>query len=139
MSEGVRKAAGTDYVLVGAVLCGLGVALGAFGAHGLKTVLSADSLQTFETAVRYQMLHSLAVVLVGLLVSTWGESPGLRRTGSFFLVGIGLFSGSLYLLLATGMTWLGAVTPLGGVALILGWFSLANAAFRRRRLLRTEE
>ncbi|MFT7550868.1 MAG: uncharacterized membrane protein YgdD (TMEM256/DUF423 family) [Rhodothermales bacterium] len=137
MPEGLRKAAGTDYVLAGAVLAGVGVALGAFGAHGLKTVLSTQGLQTFETAVRYQMLHSLALVLVGILVSTWGESPGMRRAGSFFLVGVGLFSGSLYLLLATGMTWLGAVTPFGGVALILGWFSLAAAAVRRRRLLQT--
>lgn len=113
---------------VGAVLAGVGVIFGAFGAHALETRLTAERLATFETAVRYQMLHALAILAAALL---GGERMALA--GLLFLVGIALFSGSLYLLVLTGVRWLGAVTPLGGVAFIVGWGVLALAGLRTLR------
>jgi uncharacterized membrane protein YgdD (TMEM256/DUF423 family) len=113
---------------VGAVLAGIGVAFGAFGAHALEARLTAERLQTFETAVRYQMLHALAILAAALL---GGERASLA--GLLFVAGIALFSGSLYLLVLTGVRWLGAITPLGGVAFIAGWGVLAVAGFRALR------
>ena len=113
---------------VGAVLAGLGVAFGAFGAHALEARLTAERLATFETAVRYQLLHALAILAAALL---GGERAPLA--GLLFVVGIALFSGSLYLLVLTGVRWLGAITPLGGVAFIAGWGVLALAGFRTLR------
>ena len=113
---------------VGAVLAGIGVTLGAFGAHALEARLTAERLATFETAVRYQMLHALAILAAALL---GGERAVLA--GLLFLVGIALFSGSLYLLVLTGVRWLGAITPLGGVAFIAGWGILALAGLRALR------
>lgn len=113
---------------VGAVLAGIGVTLGAFGAHALEARLTAERLATFETAVRYQMLHALAILAAALL---GGERAVLA--GLLFVVGIALFSGSLYLLVLTGVRWLGAITPLGGVAFIAGWGVLALAGLRALR------
>ncbi|MFO1078677.1 MAG: DUF423 domain-containing protein [Planctomycetota bacterium] len=112
----------TTSLRVGAILGGLAVGLGAFAAHGLKNHLDAAALQTFETGVRYQMYHALALVLcsaVGL---------GGRRTGAAavaFALGIALFSGSLYGLALDGPRWLGPVTPFGGGAFLVGWILLA--------------
>lgn len=109
-----------------AVLGALGVALGAFGAHGLRDVVDDPRyLTTWETAARYQMLHVLALGLVAL------HPARPRVAGWLFVVGIGVFSGSLYLLVLTGARWLGAITPLGGVALIAGWIALGFAGRRR--------
>ena len=107
----------------------LGVALGAFGAHGLKGSLSADMLANFETGVRYQMYHALALLVVAWAVTRW---PGglTNAAGWLFVVGIVIFSGSLYLLSVTGLRWLGAITPIGGIALIAGWACLILAALR---------
>ena len=107
-----------------------GVALGAFGAHGLKKILAADMLAIFETGCRYQMLHALALFGVAVLVAT---RPGraARAAGWFFTAGIVLFSGSLYLLAGLGWRWLGPVTPLGGLGFIGGWIALFAAAGRR--------
>ena len=120
-----------------AIFGGLGVALGAFGAHALKERLSATDLVVFETAVRYQFIHALA--LMGCdMVASWssgsGSSPSTasRVAGWCFVVGIVLFSGSLYALVATGVRKLGAVTPLGGVAFIAGWVALGIAAWQTR-------
>lgn len=100
---------------LGAGLALLGVALGAFGAHALGDILTPERLETFETAVRYQMYHALALVALGALPKTaWRAAP-------FFLWGSVVFSGSLYLLIATGIGFLGAVTPIGGVLQIIGW------------------
>jgi uncharacterized membrane protein YgdD (TMEM256/DUF423 family) len=107
----------------GAILGLLAVALGAFGAHALEGRLTAEELATFETAVRYQMYHALALVAVAGLMKR--RSPGTELAGGAFLVGILLFSGSLYLLVLTGESWLGAVTPLGGLAYLAGWLALA--------------
>ena len=99
------------------------MAAGAFGAHALRERLSPADLATFETAARYQMYHALALLAVGWLVERGHPRAGLA--GKLFLAGILLFSGSLYALTLGGLPWMGAVTPLGGVAMIAGWLALA--------------
>ena len=113
-----------------AALSGLiAVAAGAFGAHALDARLTADRLAIFETAARYQMYHALALVLIGLLAL--GRPHGaLPVAGGAMVAGTVLFSGSLYVLALTDMKWLGAVTPLGGLAFMVGWGLLAFAAFK---------
>ena len=111
---------------LGAILAGLAVGLGAFAAHGLKDVLEPSALQTFETGVRYQMYHALALLLCAAL----GERRRCGGAALCFLLGIVLFSGSLYWLATGGPRWLGPVTPLGGLAFLVGWLWLALA--RRR-------
>lgn len=118
------------WIFVGAVLGGLGVAAGAFGAHGLEGRLSADHLATFEVAVRYQMYHSLALVLVGLLALSQ-KLRGLSVAGGCFVAGTLLFSGMLYLYLLTGVKTFALIVPIGGVLFVVGWFALAVAALRR--------
>ena len=108
------------------------MALGAFAAHGLKTTLAPEMLSAFETGVRYQMYHAFA-----LFAAAWGFSRWQARTfalaGWLFVAGIIVFSGSLYLMALTGTRWLGAVTPLGGLAFLAGWLCLAwSAAFKMR-------
>jgi uncharacterized membrane protein YgdD (TMEM256/DUF423 family) len=116
------------FFFLGSVLGGLGVALGAFGAHGLKRRLSPERLETFESGVRYQVYHALALLAAGLLAE-WLPGSGLASAaGWLFLGGVILFSGSLYLLVFTGQRRWGAVAPLGGLALIAGWACLALAA-----------
>ena len=100
------------------------VATGAFGAHGLRARLSPDLLAVFETAARYQMYHALALLAVGWAVTRW-PGPWPVRAGWLFAVGTLLFSGSLYALALTGVTTWGAVTPIGGLALLIGWACLA--------------
>jgi len=107
--------------LVGAGVLGLvGVAAGAFGAHALRSRLDPTQLAIFETAVRYQMYHALGLGGVGLLVGRYSAQQ-LVLTGWLFIIGTVIFSGSLYLLTLTGVRWWGAVTPFGGVALLVGW------------------
>lgn len=115
---------------LGALFGALGVALGAFGAHALRATLSTQDLATFETGVRYQMYHALALLAVAWAVGRWPALTGPVTAGWAFVVGILVFSGSLYVLVLTGQRWLGAVTPLGGVAFILGWALLAWTALR---------
>lgn len=117
---------------LGAALGALGVALGAFGAHALRERLSPADLAIFETGVRYQMYH--AVALLGL--SAWADrnpAPKLGWAARCFGLGVAIFSGSLYLLVVTQQRWLGAVTPLGGVALIAGWVLVALASIDQAR------
>lgn len=118
------------FFLLGALSGGMSVALGAFGAHGLKARLAADLLATFETGVRYQMYHALALLAVAWAVARWPGSSWPVAAGWLFIVGTVLFSFSLYLLSLTGARWLGAITPLGGVAFVAGWLCLALAAWR---------
>jgi uncharacterized membrane protein YgdD (TMEM256/DUF423 family) len=108
------------FLLLGIFFAGLAVAAGAFGAHSLKAILTPKMLDVFETAVRYQMYHALALVIVGWVASSF---PGLwfRLTGWSFVAGILLFSGSLYALTLTGTRGYDAITPLGGLAFLLGW------------------
>jgi uncharacterized membrane protein YgdD (TMEM256/DUF423 family) len=118
---------GRTFILAAAVSGLVGVALGAFGAHGLRNRLTPDMLAVFETGVRYQMYHALALLGVGLLMDRLNGWP-LTAAGWLFIGGIALFSGSLYLLALTGVTSLGAITPLGGLAFLAGWVCLAIAA-----------
>lgn len=111
---------------IAAILGALGVILGAFGAHALRSHLEARDLEIFETAVRYQMYHAFA-----LIGAAWMLSRNLPYAGYAawaFVIGVTIFSGSLYLMVATGHRWLGAITPIGGLALIAGWCLLALAA-----------
>lgn len=121
-----------SFFVAGAVLAGLAVAAGAFGAHALAGRLTPERLQTFETAARYQMYHALALLVAAWAAGAWA-SPAATWAGYSFLAGIVLFSGSLYLLVLTGTSWLGAVTPLGGVAFLTGWGLLAWAAWQAGR------
>lgn len=116
------------FLLVGAVAAFLGVTLGAFGAHGLRGRISPEMLSVFQTGVQYHMYHALALILVSVMM---GRMSGwlIQTAGWAFVAGILLFSGSLYVLAITGITVLGAVTPLGGVAFLIGWACLAFAAF----------
>jgi len=109
---------------VGTILAGIGVALGAFGAHALKARMSPELLGTFETGVRYQMYHALGLLALAWAISRWPERR-LMPAAWLLFGGTALFSGSLYLLVLTGMRWFGAITPLGGVALIAGWSWIA--------------
>jgi uncharacterized membrane protein YgdD (TMEM256/DUF423 family) len=115
----------------GAIAAGVAVALGAFGAHGLKSRVGTEDLAIFETGVRYHLIHALALLAVAWAVDRW---PGAlaNTAGWAFLAGIAVFSGSLYLLVLTGNRWLGAVTPIGGLSFLLGWLALAVAALRAR-------
>jgi len=109
------------------------VALGAFGAHALRDILSSDMLTVWQTGVQYQGVHSLAILLIGLLSSQWPDARGIRPAGWLMLLGILLFSGSLYLMATTGIRGLGIITPFGGVAFLAGWATLAYAIYRLPR------
>ena len=115
---------------IGALSAALAVALGAFGAHGLRSRVEPELLAAFETGVRYHMYHALALFAVAFSASQWPHSGLAAIAGWLFVAGTILFSGSLYLLTITGIRWLGAITPVGGVALIAGWVLLAFAAWR---------
>jgi uncharacterized membrane protein YgdD (TMEM256/DUF423 family) len=112
---------------LGAALALVAVALGAFGAHGLRARVTPSDLDVFETAARYHMYHSLALFVVAWATTRW---PGAQSAGWFFVAGIVVFSGSLYVLVLTGQRWLGAVTPLGGLAFLIGWALLAWHIFK---------
>lgn len=116
------------FVFVGALMGLVGVMLGAFGAHALRGRLSPEMLAIFETGVRYQMYHALALLFTAVAITRFGGKAALVA-GWSFTTGILLFSGSLYALALTGVTTLGAVTPLGGVAFLVGWVALLVAAF----------
>ncbi len=114
----------------GCLLAGLGVAAGAFGAHSLEGRLPADALAIFDTAARYQLLHALGLILLGLAAARWPDA-GWRSPALLMLCGVTVFSGTLYALALSGIGWLGAVTPLGGAALIAAWIWAAWAALTR--------
>ncbi|HLO86910.1 MAG TPA: DUF423 domain-containing protein [Nostocaceae cyanobacterium] len=117
------------FLSVAAILGGLSVAAGAFGAHALKEKISERALEIFETGARYQMYHALALILVAILLGRLESPPStLLASGWLFIVGTALFSGSLYALSLTGVKSLGAVAPLGGLTFMLGWGALAVAA-----------
>lgn len=118
----------TPTARLAAVLGGLAVALGAFAAHAMKDHFDAALLQTFETGVRYQMYHALAL---GLCAALGFAGRDARAAARWFLLGIVLFSGSLYALVLSDLRWLGAVTPFGGVAFLIGWVMLARGAGRQ--------
>ncbi len=108
----------------------LAVMLGAFGAHALKGRLDAYAAGVFETAVQYHFYHSLALLAVGVIALSQPQTVLLKSSAWLFLIGIVVFSGSLYLLSVTGVRWLGAITPLGGLAFIGGWACLAATGWK---------
>jgi uncharacterized membrane protein YgdD (TMEM256/DUF423 family) len=108
----------------------LAVMFGAFGAHALRSRLDDYAMGVFQTAVQYHFYHSLALLAVGIVALSQPQTVLLRSSGWLFLLGIVIFSGSLYLLGITGVRWLGAVTPLGGLAFIGGWACLAASAWK---------
>ena len=116
---------------LGAALAAAGVALGAFGAHGLRSIVTPERLAVFETGVRYHVVHALAVIAAAWAAHAAPQAAGPRWAGALFVLGVLLFSGSLYLLVLTGVTTWGAVTPLGGLAFIAGWIALATTRLPR--------
>jgi len=118
-------------VIAAGISGGLGVALGAFGAHGLRGKVEERLLETFQTAVQYQMIHALALLIVATMMLQSGRNLTLDIAAGAFVVGILLFSGSLYGLVLTDMRWLGPVTPLGGLCFIAGWAALVAAGLQQ--------
>lgn len=118
------------FIVLGSFSGMLGVVLGAFGAHALKSRLGENAMGVFETAVQYQFYHSLALLAVGILALSQPQTILLKSSGYLFLLGIIIFSGSLYVLSFTGVKWLGAITPLGGLAFVGGWACLAFASWK---------
>lgn len=112
------------FLSIGSINAMLAVMLGAFGAHGLKSRLSAEMMEIFHTAVQYHFIHALGLLAVGLVAFHLPESSWIRWSGWLMLAGIVIFSGSLYLLSISGVRWLGAITPIGGLAFIAGWLLL---------------
>jgi uncharacterized membrane protein YgdD (TMEM256/DUF423 family) len=112
------------FFVLGGLSAGSAVALGAFGAHALKARLSPDVLAAYETGVRYQMFHALALMAVAWAGTRWPNSAAITASGWLFVAGTLLFSGSLYALSLSGVRGLGAVTPIGGLAWLLGWVAL---------------
>jgi uncharacterized membrane protein YgdD (TMEM256/DUF423 family) len=117
------------FIILGSLNAFLTVVLGAFGAHGLKNKLSPEMLDVYQTGVQYHMYHAIGLILVGML-SQWLSPSTLSWAGWTFMIGIVLFSGSLYVLSISGIKWLGAITPLGGLAFLLGWLFIFVAAIR---------
>jgi uncharacterized membrane protein YgdD (TMEM256/DUF423 family) len=115
------------FMWIGALAAFIGVAFGAFGAHGLRGRLSAESLNVFETGVRYQMYHAFALFVVAIALARFG-GWSVRAAGWMFTFGIVIFSGSLYALALTGVRTFGAITPIGGLAFLAGWGLLVWAA-----------
>lgn len=115
--------------VLGTVFAGSAVAAGAFGAHALKSILDAPSLQVFDTATRYQMYHAVALCIVSWAIDRYPEQR-LEQIGWLFTIGILLFSGSLYMVSLAGIRWLGAVTPIGGLAFLAGWILLGWRIWR---------
>ena len=109
------------FLILGGLNAALVVMLGAFGAHGLKAKLTADMLAVYQTAVHYHLFHALGLLAVGLVATQIADSAWLKWSGWLMLIGIILFSGSLYVLSVSGLRWLGMVTPFGGLAFIAAW------------------
>ncbi|WP_413161067.1 DUF423 domain-containing protein [Capilliphycus salinus ALCB114379] len=119
------------FLTIAAILGGLSVMAGAFGAHALSGKVSERAIEIFETGARYQMYHALALLLLGVLLrNSQSPQPLIIIAGIAFMIGVAIFSGSLYALSLTGIKWLGAITPLGGVAFIAGWGCLAIATLK---------
>ena len=118
------------FIILGSLNAFLAVALGAFGAHGLQNKLTEQMLATYETGVKYHMMHALGLILIGIISRYTSGSVLINWSGWLICAGIVLFSGSLYLLSISGIRWLGDITPLGGLSFLVGWILLAIAAFK---------
>lgn len=119
------------WIALGAILAGVGIALGAFGAHALKSRVSSDLIAVYETGSRYHLYHAQGLMLLGLL-APYSTPAWIRRAGIGLTLGIVLFSGSLYLMTVTGVRMLGAVTPFGGISFMAGWACLAVGVWQGR-------
>jgi len=115
---------------IASLLGGVAVALGAFGAHAMRGKVAENLLANYETGVRYHFYHALALFAVVIAIQRWPTSSLPTIAGWLFIIGIAIFSGSLYVMAFTGLRWLGAITPIGGVALIGGWICLLLVAWR---------
>lgn len=122
------------FLVTGALLMALAVGFGAFGAHIVQDLLTPDRFEVYQTAVRYHFYHALGLLIVGVIIQHLGVSGWLKWSGYFLFGGLVIFSGSLYLLTLTDTGWLGAVTPLGGAAFILGWICLAIGIAKNFRI-----
>ena len=118
------------FVIAGSLNAFLGVALGAFGAHGLKSRVTPDMLTVWQTGVQYHLAHALGLMLIGVLCQLMPETSLLRNAGWFMLAGICLFSGSLYVMVLSNVRALGMITPLGGIAFLVAWLLVAMAAWQ---------
>jgi uncharacterized membrane protein YgdD (TMEM256/DUF423 family) len=124
------------YLFIGTLLAGLAVILGAFGAHGLKKIVGPETVNTYQTGVQYQMYHAFALIMVAIMYERW-QSSLLNYAGIFFIAGIVLFSGSLYLLASlkamnkVGVSGIGLITPIGGLLFITGWVLLLIAIIKK--------
>lgn len=118
-------------IILGGLNAFIAVALGAFGAHGLKKHVAEEMLTVWQTGVQYHMFHALGLILLGILLQLFPQAILLKTSGWLLLGGIVLFSGSLYLLVLSGVRQLGMITPLGGVAFLFGWLLLAVAIWRQ--------
>ena len=118
------------FVILGSLSAFTGVALGAFGAHGLKARVSPEMLTVWQTGVQYHLVHALGLLLIGILCHLLPEAAQIRTAGWLLLLGTLLFSGSLYLMTLSGVRGLGMITPLGGVAFLFGWLLLVLAVWR---------
>jgi uncharacterized membrane protein YgdD (TMEM256/DUF423 family) len=121
---------GKTIIMAASIMLALAVAIGAFGAHGLKSHLSEAMLQTYKTGVEYHFYHALGLLLVGVLAFLMPSSY-LKLSAIFLSLGIILFSGSLYVLAVSGIKWLGAITPLGGLSFIAGWVLLFVSVWKK--------
>lgn len=119
-----------QWIITGLLLIAAAVMLGAFGAHGLKERLSIADMAVYQTAVQYHFYHGIGISLVGLIAVTFPNVKNIRWSASFLLMGVLLFSGSLYLMVMFKLRWLGILTPVGGILFIAGWFHLAFVLFR---------
>ncbi len=121
-----------QFLVLSAIGMFLGVALGAFGAHALREKLSTEMLNVWNTAVLYHMLHSLGLAIVAIVYKSYGGPHWFSWAGWFLIFGVLFFSGSLYIMAITGIRWLGAITPLGGLSLLAGWGFFAWALFKAK-------
>ncbi len=118
------------FLTLGSIAMALAVALGAFGAHALKSKLTQDMLDIFETGIQYHFYHAIGLLIIGLVAQYLPESALLKWSGWLMVFGILIFSGSLYLLATSGIRWLGAITPVGGLCFIASWILLALAVWK---------
>lgn len=118
------------FIIIGVLAMAMGVVLGAFGAHGLKTRIEPNLLAAYQTGVEYHMYHALGLILVGLMAYQFPQAVGMKWGAWCLMWGVVLFSGSLYLMAVTGVRWLGAITPIGGTAFIVGWIWIGWSLIR---------
>ncbi|SDY30236.1 DUF423 domain-containing protein [Thermoactinomyces sp. DSM 45892] len=119
------------FLLLGSINMALSIALGAFGAHGLKGKVAEKMIANWNTGAHYHMIHALGMLIVGILLSKIQDSGMLTTSGWLMLAGVVLFSGSLYVMAVTGITKLGAITPIGGLAFIVAWVLMAVVAYKQ--------